>query len=418
MTAVPPVLAVGPGGVEEDIAEAYARVRAFDADGRGPGAGDPHAEFAALRRRGGVHRSTLERVFTGADGNGADGAGAEPVAAWHVVTYEAAEQVLRDEHVFSSSAYDDNMGRVVGRSFLQMDGHEHRVWRSVLHGAFHRQAVSGRRARIRRAVADRLRHLAREGGGDLVSEVAFPLALTTIADMVGFPPGTRVGTLYTWAVGLLDDADGKIATGLAEWLGTPSAWPPDSVVGLLLRHDDPALGTGPELLPVVRLLLSTGTEPPFRSLATLMYVVLGERAVSDAVRRDASLAPAVVQECWRWECPLTWVLRRCAADTELCGERLRRGDLVCVNLASANRDERRWDRADRFDPHREPRPHLALGTGPHICLGRHLAALEAEELLDALLEATATPWHPGLALDTDGVTGRGFRSPRRLTVRW
>ncbi|WP_107481134.1 cytochrome P450 [Streptomyces sp. IMTB 2501] len=61
----------------------------------------------------------------------------------------------------------------------------------------------------------------------------------------------------------------------------------------------------------------------------------------------------------------------------VCGERLRHGDVVCVNLASANRDERRWERADRFDPHRQPQPHLAMGNGPHVCLGRLLAALKA-----------------------------------------
>ncbi|WP_381559719.1 cytochrome P450 [Streptomyces eurythermus] len=126
----------------------------------------------------------------------------------------------------------------------------------------------------------------------------------------------------------------------------------------------------------------------------------------------------MIRECRRWECPLTWVLRRCSTDTELCGARLREGDLVCVNLASANRDETRWSDADRLDVHRRPLPHLAMGTGPHICLGRHLAALEADEVL-AGLARTAPPVGPGrAALDTDGVEGRGFRPPRRLILRW
>ncbi|MER6348671.1 cytochrome P450 [Streptomyces sp. NPDC001595] len=418
MTAVPAVLDVGPGGVEADIAEAYALVRAFDADDRGPLAGDPHAEFAALRERGAVHRSTLERVFLGAEVSGADVSGADALPVWHVVSYAAAERVLRDEQAFSSSAYDDSMGRVIGRSFLEMDGHEHRVWKNALHGGFHRHKVPELRARLRTDLVSRLRLLADRGGGDLVAEVAFPAALTTIADLIGFPPGTRVGTLYTWAVGLLDDTDGKIAGAMADWLGTPSAWPADSLVGRLLRCDDPEVGTGAELLPAVRLLLSTGTEPPFRSLATLMYVALADPRVLETVRRDASRASAVIEECRRWESPLTWALRRCVADTELYGERLGAGDLVCVNLASANRDGRRWARADRFDPDRPPRPHLAMGTGPHICLGRHLAALEAGELVDALLRVTATGRLPGVVLETDGVSGRGFRSPRRLVLRW
>ncbi|MGW1600501.1 cytochrome P450 [Streptomyces eurythermus] len=413
MTAVPPSLDAGPGGVTEDLAAAYALVNSFDADRSGSPPGSPHAEFAALRRRGPVHRSTLEEVLTGAEAPGTPG-----TPAWHVVSYQAVEQVLRDERDFSSSAYADSMGRVVGRSFLEMDGAEHRAWRNALHGGFHRQAVTEQRARIRRDVDARLRALADRGGGDLVGGLAFPVALTTIAGIIGFPLGTRIGTLYTWAVGLLDDADGKITTAMTEWLGTPSAWPAHSLVGRLLRHEDPAIGTGPELLPTVRHLLSTGTEPPFRSLATLMYAVLSDPALLETARSDESGATAVIRECWRWECPLTWVLRRCSTDTELCGARLREGDLVCVNLASANRDETRWSDADRLDVHRRPLPHLAMGTGPHICLGRHLAALEADEVL-AGLARTAPPVGPGrAALDTDGVEGRGFRSPRRLILRW
>ncbi|WP_330457677.1 cytochrome P450 [Streptomyces sp. NBC_00820] len=412
MTAVPPLLEAGPGGVEEDLASAHALVSAFDSDQGGPGGGDPHREFAALRRTGAVHRSTLERIFTGADLSGTTGT---PV--WHVVSFAAADRVLRDEHTFSSSAYADSMGQVVGRSFLEIDGGEHRAWRNVLNRGFHRQAVASWQARLRADALSRLTAMADRGGGDLVGEVAFPVALTTIAGIIGFPLGTRIGTLYTWAVGLLDDTDGKIATAVAEWLGTPSTWPADSVVGRLLRCDDPAIGTGSALLPAVRLLLSTGTEPPYRALATLMYAVLHDPAVLEAVRVDVSISPALVQECWRWECPLTWVLRRCTTDTELCGVRLRAGDSVCVNLASANRDGSRWPDADRFNPHRRPLPHLAVGSGPHLCLGRHLAALEAEEILGGLLQVTAGR-PSGPVLDTDGVSGRGFRSPLRLTLRF
>ncbi|WP_369394284.1 cytochrome P450 [Streptomyces sp. CG1] len=103
---------------------------------------------------------------------------------------------------------------------------------------------------------------------------------------------------------------------------------------------------------------------------------------------------AVIQECRRRECPLTWVLRRCAADAGLCGERLCRGDLVCVNLASADGASDGWERAYRFDLHRQAQPHLAMGTGPRICPGRHLAALEARELLDALVARRPRP-RPG-----------------------
>ncbi|MGW5611369.1 cytochrome P450 [Streptomyces sp. NPDC003753] len=413
MTAVASLLEASPEGVEQDVARAYELVRAFDGDKTWSKADDPHAEFAALRRRGPVHRSTLERVFTGADV-------AEETATpiWHVVSFAAAERVLRDEDAFSSSAYDDNMGQVIGRSFLQMDHQEHRAWRNVLHSGFNRQAVLAHRQQVRSAVASRLSSVAARGGGDLVADVAFPVALTTIARLIGLPPGTRIGTLYTWAVGLLDDPGGDIAATVRRALETPSAWTRGSLVDRLQGAGNPAIGSGSQLLPALRLLLSTGTEPPFRSLATLMYAALTDSSVPDLLRTDASLAPAVFQECWRWECPLTWVLRRCTTDTELSGHMIRRGELVCVNLASANRDETRWSHADRFDVRRTPLPSLAMGTGPHTCLGRHLAAVEAHELLSEILSAVTSTWTTGWTLDTDGPSGRGFRSPRRLDIRF
>ncbi|MFB7176965.1 cytochrome P450 [Streptomyces sp. NPDC056257] len=406
------LLDASPEHVEQDITEAYALVRAYEGDNTLSEDGDPHSEFAALRRRAAVHRSTLERVLTGADSGERT---ATPV--WHVVSFRAAEQVIRDEDTFSSSAYDDSMGRVIGRSFLQMDHREHRTWRNVLQGGFNRQAVLAHREEVRSTVASGLSSIAARGGGDLVADVAFPVALTTIARLAGLPRGTRIGTLYTWAVGLREDPDGRITHGVRELLDTPSAWAPGSLMDLLLRAEDPTIGTGPQLLPVLRLLLSTGTEPPFRSLATLMYAALTDPSVAARLRTDPSLAPAVFQECWRWEPPLTWVFRRCTTDTELAGRMIGRGEPVCVNLASANRDDTRWSHADLFDFRREPLPSLAMGTGPHTCLGRHLAAVEAQELLSELISAVGSTWPTGWTLHTDGPAGRGFRSPVCLGVR-
>ncbi|MFF4369041.1 cytochrome P450 [Streptomyces sp. NPDC001594] len=412
MTAVAGLLDASPQGVEQDIKEAYALVRAYDDATTLAQGGDPHAEFAALRRQGAVHRSTLERVLTGTDG--AEGT---TTPAWHVVSFTAAEQVIRDEDTYSSAAYDDSMGRVIGRSFLQMDHQEHRTWRNVLQGGFNRQTVLAHRQDVRLAVASRLSSVTARGGGDLVAKVAFPVALTTIARLAGLPRGTRIGTLYTWAVGLREDPDGQVTSAVRELLGTPSAWTPGSLVDLLLRAKNPVIGTGPQLLPALRLLLSTGTEPPFRSLATLMYAALTAPSVPALLRTDLSLAPAVFQECWRWEPPLTWVFRRCTTGTELAGQRISRGELVCVNLASANRDDTRWRHAHLFDVRREQLPSLAMGTGPHTCLGRHLAAVEAQELLSELHDVVGSAWPTGWTLHTDGPAGRGFRSPGRLGVR-
>jgi cytochrome P450 len=90
---------------------------------------------------------------------------------------------------------------------------------------------------------------------------------------------------------------------------------------------------------------------------------------------------------------------------------------VNVLIASANRDERRYDDPDRFDVHRSPAPHVSFGSGPHTCLGIHLARMELKVALDALLERL-----PGLRLDPDlprpRIVGSIFRSPDALPVRF
>jgi cytochrome P450 len=145
--------------------------------------------------------------------------------------------------------------------------------------------------------------------------------------------------------------------------------------------------------------------------------LLSYPAALAAVRADRSLLPAAVAESLRLEPAAAVVDRYAAAEAELGGARVRRGDLVRVSIAGANRDPAVFDRPDEFDPSRGGAQHnLGFARGPHFCPGAQLASAETSAAAGALLDLL-----PGLRLDPDrpaAPRGLVFRKPPELHVRW
>jgi cytochrome P450 len=135
----------------------------------------------------------------------------------------------------------------------------------------------------------------------------------------------------------------------------------------------------------------------------------------DAVRADRTLVPRAVEEALRWESPVQFAAREANEDTEIAGVPIPKGSGVTSVLGSANRDESRWPDPDRFDIHREPHGIVAFGEGAHLCLGAHLARLEAQVCLNAVLDRL-----DDLRLDPAGDdphwVGWAFRSPTSVPV--
>jgi cytochrome P450 len=135
-----------------------------------------------------------------------------------------------------------------------------------------------------------------------------------------------------------------------------------------------------------------------------------------AVKADRSLGANAIEESLRLEPAASRVDRYATADTELAGASIRRGDLVIVSLTAANRDPVTFPEPDAFDISRpNSRSHLAFAQGPHACVGIHLARLETQSALDAVLGG----W-PGIRLEIGSTppTGVIFRKPKSLPVRW
>jgi cytochrome P450 len=174
--------------------------------------------------------------------------------------------------------------------------------------------------------------------------------------------------------------------------------------------------TDSKIYGFLRLLLPAGAETTFRVMGNCLYALLSHPEVLERVYADRSLLPEVIEETLRWETSVTQVSRIATRDTEVSGCPIAAGSPVGVITASANHDETRWEDANEWKLGRPAQHHLAFGTGPHQCLGMHLARLELRVGLDRILDRLPDlRFDPGLA-DDSVIEGYAFRGPNKLPV--
>jgi len=382
---------------------------------------DPYPEFAELRRAAPVQKVDLVKLM----GEGAKALGDNLPTVYAAHSYAAVSEVLRDGKRFSSGAYKDSIGLVMGPTILVMDEPEHGRYRSLIQTAFRSKALQKwEHDLVRPIVHGYVDAFAGRGSADLVRELTFPFPVYVIAGLLGLPK-EDLPRFHRWAVGLIsvafDFANGLAATKkLADYL-TPiiedrRAHPKDDIISVLTHAELEGTRLDNEhVLGFLRLLLPAGAETTYRSSSNLLFGLLTHPEQLEAVRRDRSLIPRAMEEGLRWEAPLTGIGRLCTQDTEVCGVKIPKGAMVQVVLGAANHDEARWEEPTKFDIFRPPKQHMAFAFGPHRCLGMDLARMETEVVLNAVLDRL-----PNVRLDPAAedvhITGRIFRAPRRLPV--
>jgi cytochrome P450 len=167
--------------------------------------------------------------------------------------------------------------------------------------------------------------------------------------------------------------------------------------------------------------LPAGIETTYRSSGNLLLLLLTHPAQLDAVRTDRSLIPQAIEEGLRYESPVLITARRATRTASLSGVEIPAGSHVAAILGSANRDPEACEDPETFDLMRDANQHVSFGTGPHLCLGMHLARMETRVALNALFDRL-----PNLCLDqdeTDRVDAHIhgdmlFRSPTSVPVAW
>jgi cytochrome P450 len=357
-----------------------------------------------------------------------DDADAGSLIVYTAVSFDAVFEVLRDGRRFSSSGYAEVMEPIMGRTILQMDEPEHHAHPGLISTAFTRRAMQAWEAELIRPVVDRaIDQFEADGRAELVRQLTFPFPVNAIAELLGLPAG-ELDLFHRLAVELIGvevdleaarQASAALAGVLQPLIEARRSWPDGDLISTLAQaeHDDldGQRLADDEILAFCRLLLPAGAETTYRSLSNLLVGLLTHPDQLDAVRADRGLIPQAIEEGLRWECPLLTILRTASEDTEVCGVPVPAGAAVIVNLGSANHDERRWEEPERFDIFRMFQPSVAFASGPHTCLGMHLARAETRVALERMLDRL-----PDLRPDPDAeppvITGRTFRSPVEIPV--
>jgi cytochrome P450 len=344
-----------------------------------------------------------------------------------VLGYDECQTVLTHPDTFSSSIYDRIMGPVMGRTLLELEGAEHRASRALVSPSFRTALLERWRSELVEVVVHELiDRIAGRGRAELAREFTFAFPVQVIARIMGLPredyPRFQrlsielLNVVYDWDRGIAASAALKAYFG--EVLAERRRNPQDDLISTLAESEiDGARLTDAEIFAFLLLILPAGVETTYRASGNLLVALLTEPALWDAVRADRGLVRGALEEALRWEPPITSVVRKTIRDCELGGVAIPAGTNVHVSVAAANRDPKRYPDPDRFDPTRKNIAHLTFGGGPHLCLGMHLARMEATVAINALLDRL-----PDLRLDPSAppprVVGVAFRSPVALPVEF
>ena len=344
-----------------------------------------------------------------------------------VLGYDECQTVLTHPDTFSSSIYDQIMGPVMGRTLLELEGAKHRASRALVSPSFRSALLQRWRSELMEVVVHELiDRFAPRGRAELAREFTFAFPVQVIARIMGLPRQDYLrfqrlsiellNVVYDWDCGIA--ASASLKTYFKDVLAQRRRNPQDDLISTLAESEiDGVRLTDDEIFAFLLLILPAGVETTYRASGNLLVALLTEPALWDALREDRGMLRGAFEEALRWEPPITTVVRRAVRDCELGGVAIKAGTHVSVSVAAANRDPMRYPDPDRFDPTRKNIAHLTFGGGPHLCLGMHLARMEATVAINALLDRL-----PDLRLDSSApppqVVGVAFRSPAALPVEF
>jgi cytochrome P450 len=350
------------------------------------------------------------------------------LGGWLVTRYDLAVQVMRDPTTFTVDDPRFSTSRVVGPSMLSLDGANHSRHREPFAHPFRPARVRDRFAAFVEAESDRLISAFQEdGGAELRRQFAGPLAVGVMTEALGVRD-VDADTVLSW-YGAIVAAVSEVTAGRPVTAAGADAFGHlrEALLRTIIRidessllseaaHTPEALGQE-EIVSNAAVLMFGGIDTTEGMILNAVRHVLGDPEALELVRGDADLLQSAIEESTRLEPAAAVVDRYATRDVELGGARIRRGDLVTVSIAGANRDPTVFTEPDRFDIRREnARLNLAFAQGPHFCLGAHLARIETAIAIRRLLGRL-----PGLRLARDhrnAPRGLVFRKPPALYVRW
>ncbi len=350
------------------------------------------------------------------------------LGGWLVTRRDLALQTMRDAENFTVDDPRFSTGQVVGPSMLTLDGAEHGRHRDLFAGPFRHDAVQERFTTLVEAETERLIDaIELEGRSELRRSLAGPLAARLAADTLGLE-GTDTAAMLGWYKAIVDSVTGVAEGKLVTQAGTEAFGElRSSVEPMLDRDPDSSLVaaaasdagglTHAEVVSNVAVLMFGGIETTEGMIANAILHLLSNPEQRALVADDRTLLPNAVEESLRLEPAAAVIDRYATGDVRLGEASIGERELISISLAGANRDPDFFPEPDRFDVRRENARHqIAFAHGPHVCLGMHLARLEAQtaiaRLLDRLPRLRLDPAHPSAP------RGLVFRKPPTLHVVW
>ncbi len=355
---------------------------------------DPHATWRALRSAEPVYRS---RIF----------------GAWILTRYDDAQHVLRDRNFTTDRSEvplmklisrltrsDPEFSAMIERNLLTIDGADHSRLRGLVSKALTPRRVEQLRPRLQAIVDELLDRAAGAGEMELIRDLAHPLPVIAIAELLGVPSRDR-DLFRAWSadlVRLLDPLQGRggvapmrranheLFAYFKPLLAERRANPRDDLLSAMIAAEEDGQSLSElDLLALSGLLLVAGHETTANLIGNAVVALLRHPGECKRLQDDAGLVTTATDEFLRYDGPIQMTDRAVREDCEIGGQRIRKGQLVAVVLAAANRDPERFRDPDRLDLGRSDNHHLAFGQGNHFCLGSQLARLETEIAIGTLL---------------------------------
>jgi cytochrome P450 len=389
---------------------------------------DPYAYYGRLREEDPIHWN-------------------EAYELWVVTRHDDLTWLTRHHELFSSAVFKndprpayppieesdlglyDYVRNYQGDQFIQHDRPEHLEMRKIVHTYFTPRAMETWRPFVRDAVKELLDAAEAKGSMDVMRDLATPLPVMVIAQMMGVPPEGRPH-VRALAEKLLYIGRGEydrmrpLTEGMRGMIDFVSPLvderivsPGDDFISVLARGEREGVFTRHEVLVNTSLLLLAGHETTINLLCNGTLSLIRHPDQWALLKQDpAGRARLATEECLRYDSPVMSIQRIASQDVEMRGKVMRKNDRIRWFISSANRDPDAFASPLSFDISRHPNPHVAFGSGVHHCLGATLARLEGQEVFKALAER-----FPGLQIETEDLEYQPsitFRSLKSLPVSW
>lgn len=357
---------------------------------------DPFPVFARLRERDPVHRTRL-------------------MGGWVLTRYADVLGVLQDRRFSADERTNPGFEKIVARmrrvglldpeeeippSMLRSDPPVHTRLRRLVSKAFTPRQIQKIQPRIEQIVREHLDAVADASRMEVIRDLAYPLPVTVIAEMLGVPVDDRE-QFKRWSNDIVDSLGvqnlasarrsrkaGRALNAYLEQIAERRRRDPhdDLLSGLLVAEDEGDTLSTREILGVCQLILIAGHETTTKLISNGVLALLEHPQQLERLRADPSLAENSVEEILRYTGPVQATSRIAKEDVEIGGVTVEKGRNALVILAAANRDPARFPDPDRFDITRDAEGHVAFGHRLHFCLGANLARLETRIAIGALVE--------------------------------